>query len=238
MTQSGRVSKVSGELRYTLVRSSRKTVALHITKDAALEVRAPLKMKEADIDRFVDSKENWIRAHLEKAYARSIERADFSLDYGSRITLLGDEFPIAAGQGRSVRFNGTNVFVPPNLDPTQIKRAVVRLYRAIARDTLSERAEHFAGLMGVVPSGVRINGAKTRWGSCSGKNSINFSWRLVMADEDVVDYVVVHELAHISEHNHSPRFWSVVEGILPDYKARKWKLKKLQEKLAVEDWGE
>ena len=225
-------------LQYKLVQSRRRTVAIHITKDAAVEVRAPLKMQNADIDRFVASKEQWIRAHLEMASARSAACTAFTLDYGDQITLFGQAYPVAAGKGRAVSFDGTTVFVPPDLDPAEIKRAVIRLYRAIAKHTLHKRNEHFAELMGVQPAGIKITGAKTRWGSCSGKNSINFSWRLVMADEDVIDYVVTHELAHIREHNHSPRFWATVEGVLPDYKARHKKLKLLQKKLAFEDWDE
>ena len=93
-------------------------------------------------------------------------------------------------------------------------------------------------VMGVAPTGIKITGAKTRWGSCSSKNSINFSWRLVMADDEIIDYVIVHELAHIKELNHSPRFWAVVEGTLPDYKSRRSRLKLLQKKLAAEDWEE
>ena len=91
--------------------------------------------------------------------------------------------------------------------------------------------------MNVTPIAVKVNSAKTRWGSCSGRNSINFSWRLIMADDDVIDYVIVHELAHIKEHNHSDRFWAVVASVLPDYKMRQAKLKILQKKLASEDWG-
>ena len=91
--------------------------------------------------------------------------------------------------------------------------------------------------MSVTPSAVRINGAKTRWGSCSGKKSINFSWRLIMASDDVIDYVVVHELAHLLELNHSARFWAVVEKILPDCRERRKQLRELQKRLATEDWG-
>ncbi|MDR2568929.1 MAG: M48 family metallopeptidase, partial [Oscillospiraceae bacterium] len=74
------------------------------------------------------------------------------------------------------------------------------------------------------------------WGSCSAKKSLNFSWRLIMADEDVIDYVVVHELAHLIEMNHSVRFWAVVERVLPDYRERQKWLRELQRKLNVEDW--
>jgi len=118
----------------------------------------------------------------------------------------------------------------------EIKRAVIRVYRLVAKNLLTNKVAGYAKQMGVTPIAVKINGAKTHWGSCSGKNSINFSWRLVMADDDVIDYVVVHELAHIKEHNHSDRFWAVVEGVLPDYKARQAKLKELQKRLAHEDW--
>ena len=94
----------------------------------------------------------------------------------------------------------------------------------------------FAKRMDVTPTAIKINGAKTRWGSCSAKKSLNFSWRLIMADDDVIDYVVVHELAHIAEMNHSARFWALVEGALPDYQSRKAKLKALQQRLSIEDW--
>jgi len=239
---------MSAKTPYTITRSCRKTVAIHILESAAIEVRAPFGMPIADIDRFVESKDKWIRSHLEKASARFAARSTFSLGYGSTITLFGKDYPITAdhgsGYGRSfgsgfgARFDGRSVIVPAGLDDAGVKRAVIRLYTDIAKDTLGERAAHFAGLMGVVPACIKINGAKARWGSCSGCNSINFSWRLVMADEDVVDYVVVHELAHIRELNHSPRFWAVVEGILPNYADSRRTLRLLQEKLAAEDWDD
>ena len=105
-----------------------------------------------------------------------------------------------------------------------------------AKSHIPMRVELFAERMNVTPVTVRINGAKTRWGSCSAKRSLNFSWRLMMADDDVIDYVVVHELAHLTEMNHSTRFWVIVEGVLPDYKERKKRLCELQERLSGEDW--
>ena len=83
---------------------------------------------------------------------------------------------------------------------------------------------------------VKINSAKGRWGSCSGKNSLNFSWRTVLASDDAIDYVVVHELAHTIEHNHSSRFWNIVEKTLPDYRRRESEFKALSDRLARENW--
>jgi len=100
--------------------------------------------------------------------------------------------------------------------------------RARASEILPERIANYANLMGLAPAQVKISGAKTRWGSCSSKGNLNFSWRLMLADDDVIDYVVVHELAHLREMNHSPRFWAIVAQAMPDYKLRQKRLKKLQ----------
>jgi predicted metal-dependent hydrolase len=96
-------------------------------------------------------------------------------------------------------------------------------YKQQARWVLAERVEWFASRFKFTFTQVRISSARTRWGSCSNRGSLSFTWRLVMAPLEVVDYVVVHELAHLRIKNHSPAFWKKVESILPDYKARqKW----------------
>ena len=115
----------------------------------------------------------------------------------------------------------------PEPDP-----ALEAALRARAKEILPLRVTYYAKLMGVTPAQVKITGAKTRWGSCSARGNLNFSWRLMLAGEDEIDYVVVHELAHLREMNHSPRFWAVVEAAMPDYKQRRLRLKQLQAALA------
>ena len=90
--------------------------------------------------------------------------------------------------------------------------------------------------MAVKPAAVKINGAQTRWGSCSARRSVNFSWRLILAEDNLVDYVIVHELAHLKELNHSPRFWALVAAYVPDYQIRRARLRELQKKFNREDW--
>ncbi|MGN0519906.1 MAG: M48 family metallopeptidase [Candidatus Fimenecus sp.] len=101
----------------------------------------------------------------------------------------------------------------------------IRELRALAAMELPRRVEYFAKQMGVQPTGVKITSAKTRFGSCSAKNSLCFSWRLMLYPPEAIDYVVVHELAHIKEKNHSHAFYKVVSSVLPDYKAREKLLK-------------
>ena len=221
---------------FTLIRSARKTAAIYIRPDATVEVRAPKAMPRGEIERFVASKEGWIREKLALTQAKQEERASFSLRYGDTALYLGIEYPITARAGRRVGFDGACFYMPPGLDEEQIKAACVQIYRVLAKNLLNEKAHQFAGQMGLSPAGITITGAKTRWGSCSSRGSLSFTWRLVMAEEDTVDYVVVHELAHLKEMNHSERFWGIVAGVLPDYQARRKQLKELQQRLGGEEW--
>ena len=100
-----------------------------------------------------------------------------------------------------------------NVDEQKIKELT-----ELAKELLPERVAHFAAVMGVHPTGVKITGAKTRLGSCSGKNSLCFSWRVMLYPPKAIDYVVVHELSHIIHHDHSKAFWKTVEKYMPDYK--------------------
>ena len=167
---------------YTLIRSSRRTMALEITRDGRLLVRAPQRAPQAVIDRFVASHADWIAAHLEKQRQRA----------QAHPPLTEDE--LAA-------------------------------LRQKARDILPGRVAHYAGRMGVTPTGVKITGAKTRFGSCSAKNSLCFSLYLMAYPDTAVDYVVVHELAHIRHKNHSPAFYAEVARVMPDYRERRKLLK-------------
>jgi predicted metal-dependent hydrolase len=220
---------------YILIRSKRRTAAIHI-KNGSVVVRAPLKMAKLDIDKFVLLKERWIAEHLAKSQTNAERRESFALSYGDAVAFRGTNYPLTAKPGERAGFDGERFYLPPDLSPEQIKQTVIQIYRRLAKRHLTERVEHYAKLMNVSPSAVKVNGAKTRWGSCSTKKSLNFSWLLIMADDAVIDYVVVHELAHIIEMNHSARFWAIVTGVLPDCKEHQKRLKVLQKRLNAEDW--
>jgi predicted metal-dependent hydrolase len=232
-----RITRLSHETitGYTLIRSKRKTVAIYI-RDGCLEVRAPLKMPKHSIERFVISKEKWITDRLTMSREHSKRREMFALNYGDTVTLRGSEHAIIAKKGARAGFDGTVFFLSPDLVPEQIKSVCIQIYRRLAKAYISERVSYYAQKMSVTPAMIKITSAKNRWGSCSAKKSINFSWRLIMADDDAIDYVVVHELAHLAELNHSERFWAIVGNILPDYRERQKLLRELQQKLNTEKW--
>jgi predicted metal-dependent hydrolase len=101
----------------------------------------------------------------------------------------------------------------------------MRWYQAQAEVKLLEKTEHYAKIIGVTPTRIVVKTFKARWGSCSAKGDIHYNWKIIMATNDVVDYVVIHELCHILHHNHSPQFWKTVEFHLPAYREYKAWLK-------------
>ncbi|MFT3952196.1 MAG: SprT family zinc-dependent metalloprotease [Oscillospiraceae bacterium] len=224
-------------IAYKLTRSRRKTIALYVC-GGGVEVRAPLTVSKARIDEFVASKENWIAAQLEKQKALTEQRAAFCLDYGSLVCYRGKDYPIVARPGNRAGFDEAALcfFLPPNLPAERVKLAVIQIYKLLAKRFLTERVAHFQKIMGVTVANLKINSAKTRWGSMSANKNVNFSWRLILAPDEIIDLVVVHELAHIKQMNHSDKFWTQVEAILPDWRERQKRLKELSRMINAQNW--
>ena len=223
------------DIEYTLIRAKRKTLAIHV-RNGGVEVRAPMFYSESDIEEFIAQKEKWIKSHLAKSREQLERKNAFKLDYGSLVLYRGESYPIVAKNGNRVEFNGGAFNIPPSLSPENVKGACVQLYRALAKRDLIEMTDDLVWEMGVTPSAVKISGAKTRWGSCSSKKSINLSWMLIMAEDDLIEYVIAHELAHILEMNHSIWFWKLVETVFPDYADRKARLREFQKRIHSENW--
>jgi len=114
----------------------------------------------------------------------------------------------------------------PRLKDAELTEGQIAILKKNAKIILTHKTEHFAKIMGINYGRITITGAKTRFGSCSSKGNISYSWRLMLYPEEAIDYVVVHELAHIREMNHSPAFYKIVESMFPDYKARRALLKR------------
>lgn len=163
---------------YELIRSNRRTLALEITADCRVVVRAPLRVSQKQIDAFAAAHAEWIAVHMAKQQARRAAHPE----------------PTAEQQAAYIRR---------------------------AHEELPGRVAHYSAVMGLRPAGISITGARTRFGSCSGKNRICFSWRLMAYPDAAIDYVVVHELAHIRHKNHSAAFYDCVARILPDWRERR-----------------
>ncbi|MBD5087430.1 MAG: M48 family metallopeptidase [Clostridiales bacterium] len=167
-----------------IIRTKRKTLAIEITRDARVLVRAPYRMKNADIQKFVEEKREWIEKNL-----------------------------------RLMKEKQLNQPIEP-LTMEEIKQLAEK-----AMVKIPQRVDYYAAIVGVTYGKITIRNQKTRWGSCSRKGNLNFNCLLMLAPEAVLDYVVVHELCHRKEMNHSKRFWNEVERVLPSYKKQESWLK-------------
>lgn len=168
-------------IAYQIIRSNRKTIAIQITPAGQVVVRCPQRMPTAQIQAFVDEKQDWLRKHLEKVESRP---------------------------------------ALPRFTEAQIRDLADKALKAIPA-----RVAYFASRMGVTYGRITIRNQTSRWGSCTSQGNLNFNCLLMLAPPEVLDYVVVHELCHRKEMNHSAKFWAEVARVLPDYETRKKWLK-------------
>ena len=221
---------MNGEIK--IIRQRRKTIGLYILPDCTVEVRCPGWMHTEQILAFADSKKEWIEKQIDRKQREKQRREAFVLSWESKVSYLGKDYPVRQTDGQA-QFDGEAFYIPQG---TQIKEALICLYREMAKEVLPRKTEYFSRQMGCAPRRVGITSARTRWGSCSGQGNINFSWRLMMAPEPAVDYVVIHELAHLFQLNHSSVFWEKVRAFCPDYEERKRQLYETQKKICREGW--
>ncbi len=213
-----------------LIRSKRRTIALIIERDGTLTVRAPMRVSQGMIESFIQQKAGWIIRTREKIQAIEQTPTRRYVD-GEKFLFLGSLFDLKLVRPQRPSLQFDNGFTLSQSMQQKGSRSFTKWYKEHAYEIISERAREFSQRYGFTPKQVKISSARTRWGSCSPDGTLNFTWRLVMAPLEVIDYVVVHELAHLRVKNHSSKFWKVVESIDPEYmKRRKW-LRKNGEKL-------
>ena len=210
-------------MEYKLIRSRRKTVTLRVLPGGVLEVRAPLRLPRREIDRIVGRHADWAQRAIAAA-----PPVPSPLREGALLPFLGKEYPIALREGEpaGIREGKFCLPLPRSAGEKEIKDAAEKFYRAAARELLPPKLERYAALFGTDWTGLRITSARTRWGSCSAKGSVNFSWRLMAAPEECIDYVAAHEFCHRLHFDHSPAFYSALSGVIPDWQNRKELLRK------------
>jgi predicted metal-dependent hydrolase len=215
-----------------IVRSRRKTLALIVKPDGSLVVRAPLRASEKSIWEFIEMHTDWIRKKQAEAFA-ALPPQPRQYVQGETFMYLGNAYAleIVSGQKRPLFLEENFKLAESAQDSAAM--AFERWYRAKAKQILNERVNLYASQYGFQYKKIGITSARTRWGSCSPNGSLNFSWRLILAPLEAIDYVVVHELVHTVVHNHSKSFWKKVEKIMPDYKERRKWLRKNGEQLIL-----
>ena len=212
---------------YTLKRSTRRrSIGLQIN-DHGLTVSMPLRASEKWLHSVLQEKAGWVVNKLENWQSRKAPVQKWA--DGEQILFRGETFILRT---LTSRFK-----TPPQLTPTEliihvtdcsnplvIKKTILQWYKCEALRVFGECVEHFAPLMGAAPREIKLTSARTQWGSCTVQGVVRLNWQLVTMPLHLIDYVVVHELAHLQEMNHSAAFWRVVESACPDYAANRKEL--------------
>jgi len=210
-------------LRYELIRSARKTLAISVDRDGQLLVRAPMWASQNQIDSFLSDKRRWIdqaRVHMAELPARET----LSASHGATFPYLGRPITLQYVNTSRATLRGDILFLPITASQ-QGTVPIVRWLETQARKELSARVTLLAQQYGFPLPHFRLTRAKGRWGSMSGRSNISLNRALILCPPEMIDYVILHELCHIPQPNHSPAFWAQVQRCLPDYKARRAWLK-------------
>lgn len=207
-----------------LVRTHRRSLSLTINKNGELIVHAPKRLSVDEIFKYIKEKEKWIVSKQKEIQERLSINKDV-INY-HQVLFLGKKYKIEKIQGlKKIELGGESLLLPASIPEERTLLKIKNWYIGIAKKILSERLEYFANLMQIDYASVTINNSKTRWGSCDVARNIKLNFRLVMLPHKALDFVLIHELSHIIEFNHSKEFYKVVSTIMPSYKLQQKILK-------------
>jgi predicted metal-dependent hydrolase len=176
-------------------------------------------MPEQVINDFVLSKQNWIAKKLEQVKHKESPLRTYT--EGENWLYLGKIYPLCISEDLILPVELTDKFCLAKRHEHHAEKVLTAWYRKEAERVITDRLEHWSELLDLHPASVRFSNAQRRWGSCSTTGKLRLNWHLIMAPPDIIDYVIVHELVHMTQLDHSKTFWQKVERILPDYKERR-----------------
>lgn len=207
-----------------IVKSNRRSISIIIENNLTVKVRAPIFLSNHKINTFIEEKQSWIIKSIEKMKSNNnfISKREFIdnelfLYKGQEVRLLFLEEEFSGS-----KFHNQCIYISRK-NQSNSKKIIISFYKKMAKELLSERIQYYSDKHGFEFNNLKLSSAKTNWGSCSSKKNINLNYKLIMAPIEVIDYVIIHELCHLKEHNHSSRFWNLVGSIDKNYKEhKKW----------------
>ena len=213
-------------IEYTLKRSLRRHSIAFTIDEEGLRVGAPWRASQRRIESLLGSHARWIGRRLAEWRARRPQ--PFTWQAGAKVMALGEPLTLTPDPAYSAtERNGDRLYVAAEAnDSKMLAQHVVAWLRSLAQAWFERRVAHFAPALDVQPPAIHLSNAKTRWGTCHPDGRVHLNWRLIQMPPALIDYVVVHELAHLREPNHSQRFWRRVAGVLPDYEQRRRALRR------------
>ena len=216
---------------YRIRKSHRaKNIRMTFEETDHLVVTLPYQYRLQEAQSALLAHKNWILRKIKESQTKRKIPPPFLLTNGAQLPVLEKAFPLSLSvqNQKRARWNfqhNTLYITAPQLTPSLISRGVVHWYRTMARLFLEDRVPYWAKIINESPKNIRIKNQHSLWGSCSKKANLNFNWRILLLSNQAADYLIIHELAHLKELNHSPNFWKVVQKYCPEYKRHKAELK-------------
>ncbi len=204
-----------------IIRSMRRSISIKINPDGSVVVHAPVFMSMGAIHSFIDDKQDWIDKHQKKIVSRpKIVKKQYQ--QGEEFLYLGNKVVLTIGKYSEIHVQGDKLFFPEFLQ-FRIKTELEKWFVARAKEIITDRLKANAATMNVSYKSLTFSDTSSKWGSCTHDNRLQFCWRLIMSPILVINYVVIHELSHTIEKNHSEDFWTIVRKYNPSYKQQiKW----------------
>ena len=214
-----------------IVRSPRRRrIVFSAAADGEVSILAPVGVPDSELRRIAEENLPLIERLRRRALARRDARPRPKFTEGEEFLLWGNQYPLRFSR-RVTAFDGA--FILPAGTPEQVFAELEGFYRRALRRYIEPRLREFAAQAGLTFDRLRISGAETRWGSCSTSGTISFSWKLAQCPAPLIDYVIWHELTHLEEMNHSPRFWRKLEAHLPGARQRRAELRRFERSCPV-----
>ncbi|MDD3296668.1 MAG: SprT family zinc-dependent metalloprotease [Candidatus Omnitrophica bacterium] len=220
------------ELTYNLFRQpKRKTLSISVGQDCRITVKVPSRLSEQEINSFIRKKSSWILKKI--AFNQKVRKPYTPKKFteGENFLYLGRSCPLSIrthpGSRMRVIFDGIhlNLFLPTSRiisSDSQVQK-LTQWYKSRAVFCINRRVSFYSRMLKIFPESIKIKTLNRSWGNCSKKGVVSFNWKLIMAPLAIIDYVVVHELCHLTEHNHSKKFWKLLSSFSPSYKChRQW----------------
>ncbi|MEH7252998.1 SprT family zinc-dependent metalloprotease [Neobacillus niacini] len=214
----------SGEtISFDIVYKKRKSMSISINLYGEIEVQAPKGTSEESVLQSVEEKWDWIQQKLKEMQARSQGPKKKVYDHGERFLYLGNEYPIQVSQDITIKQDyvlfeeGRLQIVVKQLEDEKVKQALKRFYYQKCKSLVERSIQSHQSNFKIKPRSIRITDNNSNWGTCDFKQQLTFNWKLAMAPQQVIDYVVIHEMCHMVHLNHDRSFWRLVGKIMPNY---------------------
>jgi predicted metal-dependent hydrolase len=213
-----------------IIRTERSKSASIEIEDDTVKVTVPKNLSDQRIEELIKNRTVWIRQKL-KIQTETIRPKDKEYVNGETFSYLGRNYRLkclSGGSGEAKLTNGyLTVWLAKDASGAAsggcVRQSLQQWYQSRALEKLKEKTKRYSAILGVSPQSVGVKEYKARWGSCSSSGDVTYNWRIIMAPHHIVDYIVVHELCHLLEHNHGPKYWKHVQNVVPNYKeCREW----------------